>query len=305
LEGDDARQALADAGRQTTSRRDLARHRSFGAVSPALGTLDEAALEEALGEDADETLAMLADLTGATDARLRALARRLAGRVTVRLGRGGPLRERGTGRLRRVRLNPDGELDVEASLEALVSAAATGRPADVEDLRGTVWGRPAAALCLVVDRSGSVGGERLATAALAAAAVAARAPDDHSVVAVNHQAIVIKPQDQRRPVADVIDDVLTLRGHGPTDLALGLGAARAQLDRSSAVRRLTVLLSDGRPTAGDDPVAVARRLGSLAVLAPADDADEARAFAAAAGARFEQISGPSDIPRALRLLAEG
>ncbi len=266
--------------------------------------LDEAAVEEALGDDADETLSMLADLAGATDARLRALARRLAGRVTVRLGRGGPLRERGTGRLRRVRLTPDGELDVEASLEALVSAVAAGRPADVEDLRGTVWGRPAAALCLVVDRSGSVGGERLATAAIAAAAVATRAPNDHSVVAVNHQAIVIKPQDQRRPVADVIDDLLTLRGHGPTDLALGLDVARAQLDRSSAARQLTVLLSDGRPTAGADPVPAARRL-ALTVVAPTSDAAEARAFAAAAGARFEQVSGPSDIPRALRFLAEG
>lgn len=287
------------------SRRDLARHASFGIVSPQLGVLDEAALEQQLAEDADEALALLADLTGATDERLRELARRLAGRVAVRLGLGGPVRERGTARLRRVRLAPGGELDVEASLDALVGAAATGHPAAVEDLRAVVWGRPSAALCLVVDRSGSVGGERLATAALAAAAVATRTPDDYSVVAVNDRAIVIKPQDERRPVHSVVDDLLTLRGHGPTDLALALDAARAQLVRSTAKRRVTVLLSDGRPTAGRDPVPAARQADALVVVAPAADADQARSFAAAAGARFEEVSGPSDIPRALGFLAEG
>ncbi len=287
------------------SRRDLARHPGFAAASPSLGVLDEAAVEQALDADVDEALTLLADLTGATDERLRLLARRLAGRVAVRLGRGGPVRERGTGRLRRVRLTPGGELDVESSLEALVGAAASGQPVAVDELRATVWGRPSAALCLIVDRSGSVGGERLATAALAAAAVATRAPDDYSVVAVNHRALVIKPQDERRQVHAVVDDLLSLRGHGPTDLALGLDAARSQLDRSTAARRLTVLLTDGRPTAGPDPTASARALDALVVVAPADDADQARAFAAATGARFEQVSGPSDLPRALRFLADG
>ena len=38
-------------------------------------------------------------------------------------------------------------------------------------------------LGLVLDRSGSMGGKPLATAALAAAAVASRAPEDYSVLA--------------------------------------------------------------------------------------------------------------------------
>lgn len=202
-------------------------------------------------------------------------------------------------------LEPGGELDVDASLEALLHAAATGRPPELADLRATSWGRPAVALCLVVDRSGSVGGARLATAALAAAAVALRAPEDHSVVVFNDRALVVKAQDERRPVGAVLDDLLMLRGSGPTDLALGLSTAEAQLQRSTASRRLTVLLSDGRPTAGPDPVPYARRLDDLVVVAPAEDAEQARAFARDAEARFSALAGPSDVPRALSFLADG
>jgi len=45
-----------------------------------VGELDEVAFAEAMAEEPDEALGMLADLAGATDEKLRALARRLAGR---------------------------------------------------------------------------------------------------------------------------------------------------------------------------------------------------------------------------------
>ena len=305
LEGEDAESELADAARRTTSRRDLARAPAFEQVSPQLGELDETAFESAMAADPDAALDLLADMAGATDERLRALARRLAGRVAVRLARTGPPRQRGTGRLRRVRLEPGGDLDVDGSLEALMAATASGLPPLLEELRATAWGRPALALSLVVDRSGSVGGARLAAASLAAAAVALRAPDDHSVIAFSDKAVVVKSQDRPRPVSDVVDDLLRLRGHGLTDLAVGLDAARAQLERSSAPRRVVVLLSDGRATTGPDPVPYARRLDELIVVAPADDAGEARALAAAAGARLSLLAGPSDVPRALQLLSDG
>ena len=250
-------------------------------------------------------LGLLADMAGATDEGLRRLARRLAGRVAVRLGRAGPARERGTGRLRRVALSPGGDLDVDASLEVLVASAVTGRPPALEDLRAAEWGRPSVALCLLVDRSGSVGGERLAAAALAAAAVALRAPQDHSVVAFSDTAIVLKAQDEQRPVEQVVDGLLALRGHGTTDLALALATAGRQLARSRATRRTTVLLTDGRATAGDDPRRAARRLDDLVVIAPHDDAEQARALATDVGARFSALRGPSDVPRALGLLAQG
>lgn len=274
-------------------------------MSPKVGSLDEAAFDDELRRSPDEALSLLADLTGATDPALRELARRLAGRVVLRLGRGGPVRARGVGRLRPSRLDGGGDLDVDASLDAILAGTASGTGASLDDLRSRSWARPSTAVCLVVDRSGSMGGARLATAALAASAVAFRAPEDHSVIAFADDVVVLKAQDARRPAEQVVDDLLALRGHGPTDLALGLRAARAQLDRSTAANRAVVLLSDGRPTKGDDPAPAARAVESLYVLAPAGDADDARDLAAAAGGRCVEVGGPSGVAAALAALVGG
>ncbi|HNJ98211.1 MAG TPA: hypothetical protein PLV13_08810, partial [Ilumatobacteraceae bacterium] len=63
------------------SRRELARHERFEQVSPEVGILDEDALEDAMREDPDGTMALLSDLAGATDRELRELAKRLAARL--------------------------------------------------------------------------------------------------------------------------------------------------------------------------------------------------------------------------------
>jgi Mg-chelatase subunit ChlD len=271
-------------------------------VSPAPGRLDPGKFDEAVGSDADAALAMLADMASATDPALRELARRLAGRVVLDLARGGPPRRSGVGRLARSRPSDGGDLDVDASLDELVTATAGRRPPALEELWWRKWARPATALALVVDRSGSMGGARLATAALAAAAVAWRAPDDYSVIVFADDVLVLKGQAERRPVETVVGEVLGLRGHGSTNLDAALRAAASELATSPAVHRVAVLLSDGRPTAGPDPTAAARLLTRLLVLAPRGDAAEAAALARAAGGRCEEVGGPSDVPGALARL---
>ena len=298
-EGDAADQAVAESQKRTTSRRDLARHPRFEQISPEVGELDEAAVDEALADDADETLALLADLTGATDPALRVLARRLAAKLFLDLARRGPARPRGIGTMRELPYRVDGgDLDVDASLEAITEGRAAGS-IDVERLRVRGWVRPATALCLLVDRSGSMGGRPLATAALAAAAVASRAPTDYSVLAFGKDVVVAKGQDSDKSSEQVVSDVLALRGFGTTDLAGALLVAAAQLARSRAARQIVVLLSDCRATVDGDPVAAAGSLAELVVVAPEEDADEARLFAAAAGATLTTVAGPSDIADAL------
>src|SRR5690606_12019316 len=124
----------------------------------------------------------------------------------------------------------------------------------LDELRVQAWSTPDTALCLLIDRSGSMSGAQLATAAIGAAACSWRAGVDHSVVAFNQKALVLKAQGEARSPEAVTDDILKLRGFGPTDLALALRTARVQLERSRAARRIVVLLSDARPTAGSDPV---------------------------------------------------
>jgi Mg-chelatase subunit ChlD len=144
-----------------------------------------------------------------------------------------------------------------------------------------------------------MGGDRLATAAVAAAACLWRAPIDTSVIAFSDDAFVLASQGSGRAPEDVVTDLLRLRGHGTTDLALGLRTAAAQLERSRASRKVTILLSDARPTAGSDPAAIARGLDELVIVAPADDDSEAMTFAAATGARCVGVAGPSSIPDAI------
>lgn len=267
--------------------------------------LDEDAVAEAMDADPDTTLALLAELTGATDERLRTLARRLAGRVMVDLGRIGPERRRGVGRLRRVAMrDADGDIDLDASLDAVV-AARHGVDAGGDGLHVQAWQRPATAVCLLVDRSGSMAGDRLAAAAVGAAAVLFRAPLDCSVVAFAEDAVVLKSQDEVRSADDVVADLLRLRGFGVTDLAQAFRVASAQLSRSTAGRRITLLMSDCRATAGGDPLPHAAGTDELAVLAPLGDTADAEALADALGARWTELAGPASVPDAISAVLLG
>ncbi len=255
-----------------------------------------------MDDDPDEMLALLADLTGATDPKLRQLARRLAGRLFLDVSRRGPARPRGVGRLRTQRFRPDGgDIDVDASLEALTTARATGVAVDPDELRVRAWETPGTAICLCVDRSGSMGGKPLATAAVGAAAVAWRAPDDYAVLSFGKEVVAAKSQDAPKANEAVVDAVLALRGYGTTDVEGALLAAGEQLSRSRAGRKVTILLSDCRATEPGDPVAAAARLDELVIVAPEDDADDARDLAVSTGARLVTVSGPSDVARALSI----
>jgi len=268
--------------------------------------LDPDAFAELLDERPDEALSLLADLNGATDERLRNLARALAGRVVIDVARRGVETRRGVGRLRRAPADrAEGDLDLEPSLDSIAAGRALGAPVDPAELVVTAWQRPTTAVCLLVDRSGSMHGERLAAAAVAAAAVVFRSGDDCSVVAFAEDAIVVKGQHEDRSAEDVVGDLLRLRGFGVTDLALALRAARQQLDRSQATRRITIALSDCRVTSGGDAVPDAASLDEVVVLAPEDDVADAQAFAEALGTRWAGLAGPSSVPEALaRVLGE-
>lgn len=249
-------------------------------------------------------MAMLADLTAATDPKLRALAKRLAGRLFLDVSRRGPVRPRGIGKMVSLPYRPDGgDLDIDASIEA-IAAANGGRAIDPDGLRVRGWAKPGTALCLMVDRSGSMGGKPLATSAVAAAAVAWRAPQDYSVLAFGKDIVVAKSQDVYKDSERVVNDVLSLRGFGTTDVAGALWVAQAQLMRSRAGRRIAVLLSDCRATVEGDVRAAAGALEELLILAPEGDSEEAEQLAQAVGARVRTVSGPAEVAEALAALLD-
>ncbi len=292
---------MSEASKRTLSRRDLAKHDQFEQVSPEVGELDESAVDDAMDDDPDAMLALLADLTGATDPKLRDLAKRLAGRLFLDVAKRGPIRPRGIGKMATLPYRPDaGDVDLDASMGAIVEARAARSAIDPEELKVRSWVKPGTAIALCVDRSGSMGGEPLATSAVAAAAVAWRAPEDYSVITFGKDVVVVKSQESSKGSELVVNDVLTLRGFGTTDLAGALRTASEQLSRSRAGRRIAVVLSDCRATVEGDVAAAARGLDEVVIIAPAEDDAEARALASQIGARLATVAGPSEVPAALQ-----
>lgn len=303
--GEEADEIIDEARRRSVSRREFSSNPTFHEVSPELGELDESAIAEAMEVDADDMLALLAELTRATDTGLRELARALASRLFLDLASQRPADAPGVGKVITLPYRPDrGDLDLDASIDALMHARAEQRAIDADELMVRAWAKPSTSWCLVVDRSGSMHGAPLATAALAAAAVAARATGEYAVLSFGRDVVAPKAIWETRSDEDVIDRVLSLRGHGTTDVAGALLAAGAQLRVSSSRRRVAVLLSDCRATEPGDAVAAARALDELIIIAPEGDSDEAVELAEAVGARWTTVDGPSSIVGAITRVLE-
>lgn len=286
----------SDASRaRTLGRSALSRHVRFAEVSPEVGVLDEEALERALAADPDGTLAMVADLVHATDERLRAHAKRLAARLMIDRSRSGRVVRTGVARPRQVPAAPGGDLDVDASMDGILTARGERRLPGLDELAARDWGRQDLALCLVVDASGSMEGERLAVAATVAAACALRAPAQHAVLAFAGDVRTLRTLHGTESPATVVNRVLALRGHGVTHLADALRSASRQLAVARAQRQVVLLLSDCRHT-DEDPVAAATLLPELVVLAPGDDGEQAESFAQAAGAKFAPLGSLTEVP---------
>ena len=295
-------------GPRQTARRELQlRHASFDDVSPEVGQLDEAAFAAVMGAAPDAAAALLADLALATDRELRSAARRLAARVFVQAGRVGAARARGTRRLAASR-GGDGDLDLDRTLDRWSGPW----PPAPEDTVTRRWTGSRRAVCLVVDRSGSMSGLGVAIAAVAAAGVVLAAGErlETSVLAFADRVEVLQEHGRHLAAEDLVLALVGLRGHGRTDLAAALRAAAAQLRRAaSADERLVVLLSDCLSTAGDPAESALAGIDRLDVLCPLPDGglEEAalaasRSLATRSGGSVAPVRSLTDLGPALTRL---
>jgi len=297
--------------RRTLSRTELAsRHPAFADVSPEVGALDTETLSAMFGSDPDAAAALLADLSQATDASLRALARRLAARVFIQLGAMGRQPSRGPRRMRSVPRGT-GDVDLDATLDRLAGSW----PPPPDDLVTRTWQAHRRSVCLLVDSSGSMSGLALAMAAVATASVllAADGRLDAGAIAFAGTVTVLQAPGTRQPPEQVVGRLLGLRGHGLTDLAAALRAAAAGLAGAAAGQRSVVLLSDCVSTTGGDPAAALTGIDRLDVLCPQPAGREPDPASAGTAERLARLGGGTcrpvrslaDIPSALTVLLSG
>jgi len=111
-----------------------------------------------------------------------------------------------------------------------------------------------------------------------------------AIVAFSSDVTVLQAQGTRRDPAELVGELVALRGHGMTDLAAALRAAAAQMATGLADERVAVLLSDCKPTAGGDPALALTGINRLHVLCPlpTPEAEQAAATLARKGGGVSQ-----------------
>ena len=225
-----------------------------------------------------------------------------------RFGRIGQPRRRGTRRVVPVIGATEGDLDLDRTLER-----ADGRlpPRSAADIVSRQFGASPRSLCLLVDRSGSMSGHAVALASIAAAAVVTAAGERLrcSVVAFASAPMILADGNAERGAARsadaIVGDLLSLRGHGRTDLARALHVAAEQLQAAPPGARSVLLLSDALHTAGADPLAAAGRIERLDVLGTSSESDSVaagQALARRAGGRYLPATTLAELTRSLRSL---
>lgn len=226
---------------------------------------------EGLGQDgsAPDGWKLAAGLTSGRLARLgdddRERAERLAVAEVLRRATAlvGPLRGR-----TRVKRHPQrdvhrGELDVATTLENVA-----GKPwPDRHDWIVEQRDEERRQVVLMIDTSGSMAGEPMALAGVAAAVLAFKVrTGDLGVVAFDDVARDVVTLGEKVEAAEVVRRLLDRACDGKTNIEAALRAGEAQLGASKDPRRMAVLVTDGLYTSGGDPRPIAVQFPALHVL---------------------------------------
>jgi hypothetical protein len=150
-------------------------------------------------------------------------------------------------------------------------------------------------------------GLAVAIAAVAAAGVVLRRDDrlETAVLAFGRDVDVVAGSGRRPAAEAVVRRLLALRGHGLTDVAGALRAARVELLSAAADERVVVLLSDCLHTTGDPPESALAGIDRLHVLCPLPTPEAeaaARSLAARGNGSARMVRSVRDVAPALTAL---
>lgn len=198
------------------------------------------------------------------DPRVRELARQIASRLSVPKPRRDEGATRGIGDLMSLpyRGSSD-EIDLDRTIEVLAERPV---PEDA-DIIVRERLRTKRSVVLLVDVSGSMRGERIATAAATVGALSSElAHDQLAVIAFWSDAAVLLELGEPVVPNDLLEKILRIPARGLTNVAFPLEVAAQQLARVPAREARVILLSDCVHNAGPDPRPFAAKLPRLDVL---------------------------------------
>lgn len=222
-----------------------------GATAPG-ETGEDASLASGFSEEAE------------VDPQVRALAHRIASRLSIPKPKRDSTATRGLGELTTV---PYRGASDEIDLDATIAVLAEHPVPEDEDILVRERLRVKRSIVLLVDVSGSMKGERINTAAATVGAVAGELSDDAlAVIAFWSDAAVVLPLGGPVQPSELLDRILRIPARGLTNVAFPLEAAAEQLARVPAREARVILLSDCVHNAGPDPRPFAARLPRLDVL---------------------------------------
>jgi len=113
--------------------------------------------------------------------------------------------------------------------------------------------KPSLAMCIVIDRSGSMGGQKMELAKDAAkAAIELLTPQDFAaVIAFDNETYVIAPMQSTASTSAILSAISTIEAAGGTNIYPALAEAYEQLRRIPARLKHVILLTDGFSAPGD------------------------------------------------------
>ena len=138
------------------------------------------------------------------------------------------------------------QLDLEATLDSVISQGKQLDQVTENDLFVPIHSKGQAALCVLLDISGSMGGRELANCAISVVMLLGRlAPQEIAIALFESDTHVIKGFQQEREIDEVTDRLLELAATGGTRVDAALKWAGEQFDEvPEAEFRLLFLLSD-------------------------------------------------------------
>ncbi|MBL4844140.1 MAG: VWA domain-containing protein [Planctomycetes bacterium] len=160
------------------------------------------------------------------------------------------------------------------------------------------------AICLIIDRSGSMQGQKIEickSAAIATASILSR-KDYIGVCAFDSAANWVVPMTRAGNKAQIRGRIATLTAGGGTNIYPGMTAGYEALKRIQAKVKHAIVLTDGRTAGGGYEGLAAQMLAdgiTVSAVGVGGGADKVllRGIARAGGGKFYETSDPSTIPR--------